>query len=175
MKITTTGRKIDITEGLRGYVEKKISKLEKYFQDGATSQVTLSVQKDYHTVEVTIFQGGMIFRSEITDRDMYAAIDKSVDVLERQIRKQKTKLSKRVKSAVFDPIPDFLDITEEDDGEFKVVKTKSFSMKPLSVQEAILQMNMVGHKFYMFQNEATGQTNVVYERRNGEYGLIEPE
>ena len=170
MKITTTGRKIDITEGLRGYVEKKISKLEKYFQDGATSQVTLSVQKDYHTVEVTIFQGGMIFRSEITDRDMYAAIDKSVDVLERQIRKQKTKLEKKLRAGAFEE-DGYEDFAQED--EFRIVKVKKYKNKPMSAEEAILQMNLLGHEFYIFTNSETNEKEVVYKRKDGNYGLIE--
>lgn len=170
MKITTTGRKIDITEGLRGYVDKKISKLEKYFQDSADAQVTLSVQKDYHTVEVTVFQGGMIFRAELTDRDMYAAIDKSVDVLERQIRKQKTRLEKKLREGAFNEPAIFDDYQEE---EFKIVKVKKYKDKPMSPEEAILQMNLLGHEFYIFTNDETNDKEVVYKRKDGNYGLIE--
>ena len=153
MKITTTGRKIDVTQGLRGYVDKKFSKLEKYFQDSADAQVTLSVQKDYHTVEVTVFQGGMIFRAEVTDRDMYAAIDKSLDVLERQIRKQKTRLEKKLRDGAFNE-PTFFDYGNEED-EFKIVKVKKYKDKPMSPEEAILQMNLLGHEFYIFTNYQT--------------------
>lgn len=171
MKITTTGRKIDITQGLRGYVDKKISKLEKYFQDSADAQVTLSVQKDYHTVEVTVFQGGMIFRAEVTDRDMYAAIDKSLDVLERQIRKQKTRLEKKLREGAFNE-PTFFDFGNEED-EFKIVKVKKYKDKPMSPEEAILQMNLLGHEFYIFTNDETNEKEVVYKRKDGNYGLIE--
>lgn len=171
MKITTTGRKIDITEGLHGYVEKKISKLEKYFRESTDAQVTLSVQKDYHTVEVTIYYEGMIFRAELTDRDMYAAIDKSVDVLERQIRKQKTKLEKKLREGVFNETPVFDDYEEEQ--EFKIVKIKKYKDKPMSPEEAILQMNLLGHEFYIFTNSKTNDKEVVYKRKDGNYGLIE--
>lgn len=171
MKITTTGRKIDITEGLRSYVEKKISKLEKYFKESTDAQVTLSVQKDYHTVEVTIFHDGIIFRAELTDRDMYAAIDKSIDVLERQIRKQKTKLEKKLREGVFNEPPPFSDYVEET--EFNIVKIKKYKDKPMSAEEAILQMNLLGHEFYIFTNSETNDKEVVYKRKDGNYGLIE--
>ena len=171
MKITTTGRKLNITEGLRGYVDKKISKLQKYFQDITEAQVTLSVQKDYHTVEVTIYHEGMIFRAELTDRDMYAAIDKVVDVLERQIRKQKTKLEKKLREGAFSDPVTFDDYGEEE--EFKIVKIKKYKDKPMSPEEAILQMNLLGHEFYIFTNDETNDKEVVYKRKDGNYGLIE--
>jgi len=171
MKITTTGRKINITEGLKGYVEKKISKLQKYFQDSADARVTLSVQKDYHTVEVTIYHEGMIFRAELTDRDMYAAIDRVVDVLERQIRKQKTKLEKKLREGAFNE-PSYFDYGNDED-EFKIVKVKKYKDKPMSPEEAILQMNLLGHEFYIFTNDETNDKEVVYKRKDGNYGLIE--
>lgn len=171
MKITTLGRKIDITDGLKGYVDKKISKLEKYFHDTAEAQVTLSVQKDYHTIEVTIYHEGMIFRAELTERDMYAAIDKVVDVLERQIRKQKTKLEKKLREGAFNDPVTFDDYSEEE--EFKVVKIKKYKDKPMSTEEAILQMNLLGHEFYIFTNDETNDKEVVYKRKDGNYGLIE--
>ncbi|MBE7049529.1 MAG: ribosome-associated translation inhibitor RaiA [Ruminococcaceae bacterium] len=171
MKITTTGRKINVTDGLRSYVEKKISKLGRFFSDDANVQVTLSVQKDDHIVEVTIYHEGMIFRAEIRDTDMYAAIDKVVDVLERQIRKQKTKLEKRLKSGAFSDDTEFVPIDEEE--EFKVVKVKKYENKPMSVDEAILQMNLLGHEFYIFNNSETMDKEVVYKRKDGNYGLIE--
>ena len=165
-----------IKPSTKEHIEKKIEKLEKFFSEEADVLVMLRLENNERAIaELTIRDKATVFRAEDTQADLIDAFDNAFDTVIRKIRKQKTKLSKRVKSAVFEPIPDFLDVIEEDEGEFRVVKTKTFSMKPLSVQEAILQMNMVGHKFYMFQNEATGQTNVVYERHNGEYGLIEPE
>ena len=176
MKINYTVKKMTIKPSTKEHIEKKIEKLEKFFSEEADVLVMLRLENNERAIaELTIRDKATVFRAEDTQADLIDAFDNAFDTIIRKIRKQKTKLSKRVKSAVFEPIPDFLDVIEEDEGEFRVVKTKTFSMKPLSVQEAILQMNMVGHKFYMFQNEATGQTNVVYERHNGEYGLIEPE
>ena len=170
MKITTTGRKIDITLGLKGYIEKKLSKLDKFFSDESTAQATLSVQKDNHIIEVTIYHDGMIFRAEVRDTDMYAAIDRSVDVLERQIRKQKTRLEKRLREGAFAEFDAPLYYEEE---EFKIVKTKKYDSKPMSVEEAILQMNLLGHEFYIFNNAETMDKEVVYKRKDGNYGLIE--
>ncbi len=171
MKITITGRKIDITAGLNDYTERKLNKLDKYFGENAEANVTLSVQKDSQIVEVTIYFEGMIFRAEVANEDMYAAIDKAEDVLERQIRKQKTRLEKKLRSEAFAPTSEFEHIKEEE--EFKIVKTKTYENKPMSVEEAILQMNLLGHNFYIFNNSATDDKNVVYKRKDGNYGLIE--
>jgi len=171
MKITTTGRKINVTEGLRSYTEKKLSKLEKFFNDNTSAQVTLSVQKDDHIIEVTIYHEGMIFRAEVRDADMYAAIDRVGDVIERQIRKQKTRLEKKLREGAFEV--NYSDIQFEEEPEFKVVKTKKYEAKPMSVEEAILQMNLLGHEFYIFNNAETLDKEVVYKRKDGNYGLIE--
>ena len=171
MKITITGRKIDITEGLKSYATKKLLKLDKFFSDESTAQVTLSVQKDDHIIEITVYHEGMIFRAEVRDSDMYACIDRVIDVLERQIRKQKTKLEKKLKSGAFDAPVDFGNYDEET--EFKIVKTKKYENKPMSVDEAILQMNLLGHEFYIFNNSETNDKEVVYKRKDGNYGLIE--
>lgn len=171
MKITTTGRKIDITLGLKEYIEKKLSKLDKFFSEESTAQATLSVQKDDHIIEVTIYHDGMIFRAEVRDADMYASIDRVVDVLERQIRKQKTRLEKRLREGAFAEFEPSTDYVEEE--EFKIVKTKKYENKPMSVEEAILQMNLLGHEFYIFNNAETLDKEVVYKRKDGNYGLIE--
>lgn len=170
MTIKINGRKIEVTEGLKSYIEKKISKLEKYFGETALANVTISVQKDHHIVEVTIFQDSMIYRAEVSNDDMYAAVDKVEDVLERQIRKQKTRLEKRLKGDAFEnePVPDFAE-----EVEFKIVKKKVYTAKPMSVEEAILQMNLLGHNFYIFSNAETEDKNVVYKRKDGNYGVIE--
>lgn len=170
MTIKITGRRIEVTEGLKSYIEKKLAKLERYFSESATANVTISVQKDRHIIEVTIFQDSMIFRAEVSNDDMYAAIDKVEDVLERQIRKQRTRLEKKLKKGAFIDIPAELYPEEK---EFKIVKTKVYSAKPMSVEEAILQMNLLGHSFYIFVNSATEDKNVVYKRKDGDYGLIE--
>jgi len=173
MKLQLTGRKIDITPGLRDYTTNKLSKLDKFFGDEANCDVTLSVQKDDHIVEATVFHKGIIYRAEVSEPDMYAAIDRVEDVIERQIRKQKTRLEKQLRIGAFEQSGDFGDIEEET--EFKVVKIKTYSAKPMSVEEAILQMNLVGHSFYIFTNAETMDKNVVYKRKDGNYGLIELE
>jgi len=173
MKLTFAGRKIDVTEGLKDYTTSKLSKLDKFFGDEATGDVTFSVQKDNHIIEVTIHHNGIIYRAEVSEPDMYASIDRVEDVLERQIRKQKTRLEKRLKQGAFDVAPDDYDIEEE--REFRIVKTKTYSAKPMSAEEAILQMNLLGHAFYIFNNSDTMDKNVVYKRKDGNYGLIELE
>lgn len=173
MKLTFTGRKIDVTDGLRDYTTGKLSKLDKFFGDEAIGDVTFSVQKDNHIIEVTIHHKGIIYRAEVSEPDMYASIDRVEDVLERQIRKQKTRLEKQLKVGAFDSLPEFSDVEEEE--EFRVVKTKTYSAKPMSVEEAILQMNLLGHAFYIFNNSDTMDKNVVYKRKDGNYGLIELE
>ena len=174
MKITITGRKIELTDSLREVTEKKIAKLSKFFSDDAEANVTLSVEKDRQTVEATIFHGGMIYRAEETSTDMYAAIDRVVDVIERQIRKNKTRLEKKLRASAFEKAADFDDSFEEEK-EFNIVRTKRYSLKPMSPEEAILQMNLLGHEFYLFKNAETNGNNLVYKRKNGNYGLIEIE
>ncbi len=171
MKITITGRKIEITDGLKSYVTKKLSKLDKFFDDESTAKVTLSVQKDDHIIEITVYHESMIFRAEVRDNDMYASIDRVIDVLERQIRKQKTRLEKKLREGAFSEPADIGDYDEEP--EFKIVKKKKYENKPMSVDEAILQMNLLGHEFYIFNNSQTLDKEVVYKRKDGNYGLIE--
>ena len=175
MKIKINGRKINVTEGLKGYVERKMARLEKFFPDDAEAVVTLSVQKENQTTETTIRQNDIVFRAEVTTLDMYSSIDKSLDLLERQIRKQKTRLEKRLKTGAFtDLLPiEMPDIEEEQ--EFNIVKRKVYKGKPMSAEEAILQMNLLGHAFYIFTNADSQSTAVVYKRKDGDYGLIEME
>lgn len=173
MKVTIIGRKIDISEGLRGYSEKKLKKLEKFFNEETEAQVTLSVQRERQTAEITIFQNGMVYRAEDTNGDMYASIDRVVDLIERQIRKNKTRLEKRLRENAFIVKTD--DNIPEEESDFKIVKSKKHAIKPMSPEEAILQMNLLGHEFYIFRNAASEETNIVYKRKDGNYGLIEPE
>jgi len=178
MKFTLTGRKIAITPAITERIEKKIGKLERLFKDEPVVNVTLSVEKDRQTIEVTIFSTGIIYRAQDTDSDLYVAIDRVVDVLERQMRKHKTHLSKKLRQGAFDsPFESaFFDNQEpEDVAEFKLVKTKKFSFNPMSVEEAILQMNMLGHQFFVFSNADTAVMSVVYKRKDGNYALIEQE
>lgn len=185
MKYNIRGQRMEVTDALRDYVEKKLSRLERYFEAPPQSDVnvTLSVTKGQQAVEVTIPLPGFYLRAEEKREDMYASIDFVVDKLERQIRKHKTKINRNFRHpdsarALFKE--DFggghstvstLDRDEEDDLE--LVRKKKFNMKPMNVEEAILQMNLVGHNFYVFANAATKDISVVYRRHDGKYGLIE--
>ena len=174
MKVIISGRRIEIEEHLKELIEKRLSKLDKFFRDDAEAKVTLTGEKgDRSVMEVTVFSGGMIYRAEENTDDAYTAIDKVVTVIERQIRKNKTRIEKKVRRGAFV-------ITEDDDdeyteeGEFRI-RTKSFPFKPMSPEEAILQMNLIGHTFFAFTDDSTGDVCVVYKRKDGDYGLIIPE
>ena len=176
MNIKITGKNFDVTDALKERVNKKLGKLEKFFKPGTEAQVTMSMQRSRYIIEVTIITGGITLRAEVTEDDMYACIDKARDILERQIRKNKTRLAKRLYEGVLEQPDAFrktIDVEEET--EFRVVRTKRFAVKPMPVEEAILQMNLLGHEFFVFSNAETNQVNVVYKRKDGNYGLIEPE
>lgn len=176
MKITITGKQIALTEGLKARVEDRFAKLDKYFYKETEAFVTLSVQREDQVIEAIIHSGSLMLRVEEATTDMYSSIDNAVDILERQLRKNKTKLEKKMKreyieNLAFDNIPV---IKEEDDGDdIKIVRTKKIESKPMSPEEAVLQMELIGHTFYIFTNAETGDTNVVYRRKKGDYGLIE--
>ncbi len=176
MKISITGRKVNLKNNFKERVEKKLAKFERMFGDDAEAQVTVTLEKNRQTVEVTINNNGMIYRAENTAPEMNDALDQVVYLLGRQIRRNKTRLEKRLKSGSIDEYlvgePELEDIEEE--LEYDIVKKKEIPVKPLTVDEAVLQMNMIGHKFYMFTNADTGDINVVYERNDGKYGLLEP-
>ncbi|MDP4146140.1 MAG: ribosome-associated translation inhibitor RaiA [Bacillota bacterium] len=176
MKLTVSGKNIEITSGLRSTLEKKLSKLDKYFAPEIIAHVTLSVQRNREIVEVTIPFGGIILRAEDANEDMYAAIDIVVGILEGQIRKQKTKLERRKHgdSLRFQQIPE-PERHDDNDGEPQIVRTKRFAIKPMSSEEAVLQMELLAHSFFVFQNADSGEVNVVYKRKDGNFGLIEPE
>jgi putative sigma-54 modulation protein len=181
MKFNIRGEKIEVTEALKDYIEKKITRLEKYFEIPLISEVyvTLSVNKNMQTIEVAIPLTGAMLRAEERNIDMYASIDLVVDKLERQIRKHKTKVNRKIrqeggKRDLF-KMDLHMDIgTSDEDGDFEVVRTKSFNLKPMDIEEAILQMNLIGHNFFVFENMDSQQVNVVYLRNDGKYGLIEP-
>ncbi|MFD0714971.1 ribosome hibernation-promoting factor, HPF/YfiA family [Paenibacillus sp. GCM10027626] len=179
MKYNIRGQNIPVTDALRDFVEKKLTRLEKYFEAPITSEinVTMSVTKGMHTVEVTIPLPGLMLRAEEKGDDMYASIDRVVDKLERQIRKHKTKVNRKVRQesgirTLFKDEGAAVQVMDEED-DMELVRTKRFTMKPMDVEEAILQMNMVGHSFFVFANSATKEVNVVYRRSDGKYGLIE--
>ena len=175
MKLGIRGKNIEVTAALRDYVEKRLSKLTRYFDDELDAQAVLSVVKDKSTVELTCFVNKIVLRGVETNADMYAAIDLVIDKLVRQIHKHKTRLAKRFKKqGAFHPEAGLPEKPVEEE-TLEVVRHKHFAVQPMDVEEAILQMNLVGHDFYMFFNAETEIMNVVYRRHNGSYGLIEPE
>ena len=177
MKVTVIAKNIELTPAIKDMVEKKISKLDKYFDPNVEAKATLNKKKNRQIIEVTIPFNGVILRGEEGTEDLYKSIDLVEEKLERQIRKQKTKLSRRNSTGSL-RYPDFNSIDtneEEDEEDSKVVKTKSFDVKPMSSEEAILQMELLGHNFFVYQDWKTSKVNVVYKRKDGNYGLIEPE
>ncbi len=171
MKITVIGRKCTPRDSFKEHAEKKLTKIDRFFGDEASAKVTATVEKTSQTVEITVMNDGLIFRAQAKAENMNEALDNCVDLLIRQIRKNKTKLEKRLRSGAFD---DYQGL-EEEEPEFELVRTKTIPIKPQSIDEAILQMNMLGHQFYMFRNSANDSVAVVYRREDGGYGLIEPE
>lgn len=176
MKINIIGRKITVTDKIRDYAEKKLGKLDKFFKEEAEARVVIGTIKDNEYVEASIFASGMIYRAEVTDVDVITALDKIVDVIERQIRKNKTRLEKKIKRDAIDDnvLLNGSNYTDgEDLSEIKIVKKKRFAVKPMSPEEAVLQMNLLGHEFFVFKNPETDQMNVVYKRKDGNYAIIE--
>ena len=176
MKITITGKQIALTEGLKARVEDRFAKLDKYFFKEAEAFVTLSVQREDQVIEATIHSGSLMLRVEEATTDMYSSIDNAVDILERQLRKNKTRLEKKMKKEYVENLA-FENISvfsgDEDAEDIKIVRTKKIESKPMSPEEAVLQMDLIGHTFFIFTNAETGGTNVVYRRKKGDYGLIE--
>lgn len=179
MKFNIIGRKVNLKDNFKERVYKKLGKFEKIFAEDAEAVVTVTLEKNRQTVEVTIRDNGMMYRAESTALEMNDALDAVVDILGGQIRKNKTKLSKKLKPDSFEQYfanePTGYDDVSLEEDDYAVVRTKTFSVKPLNVEEAILQMNMIGHEFFMFRNCNTNEINVVYKRKNGTYGLLEPE
>ena len=174
MKFIIVGKNIEVTEGLRAAVEDKIGKLEKYFTEETEAHVTLSVEKDRQKIEVTIPVKGNIIRSEQVSSDMYVSIDLVEEIIERQLKKYKNKLiDKKQSSPNFRQ--EFIEKDYMDDEEVQILRTKRFDIKPMYPEDACVQMELLGHSFYVFCNAETDQVNVVYKRKGNTYGLIEPE
>lgn len=174
MNYTVSGKNIEITGGLREAVIDKLSKLERYFTPDTEVNVTLSVEKDRQRIEVTIPIKGTIIRAEQVSSDMYASIDLVEAVLERQLRRYKNKIVDQKQSAMaLSQV--FLDEETDDEEEIKIVRSKRFAMKPMDIEEACVQMELLGHDFFVFRNAETDEVNVVYKRKGNTYGLIEPE
>ena len=174
MRITISGKNIDITDGLRKAIEEKLAKLERYFTPDTDIIVTLSVEKERQKIEVTIPVKGNIIRSEQVSNDMYVSIDLVEEVIERQLKKYKNKIIDQ-QQAAGNFQQEFIEKEVEDDEEVKIIRTKRFGMKPMYPEDACVQMELLGHNFFVFQNAETEEVNVVYKRKGSTYGLIEPE
>jgi len=174
MRYIIKGRNVEVTEGLKSAVTDKIGKLDKYFTEETEAYVTLSVEKERQKVEVTIPMKGNTLRAEETNSDMYVSIDLVQETLERQLKRYKNKIVDRKHSSkVF--APDFIDKDYEENDTIKIEKSKRFAVKPMDPEEACLQMELLGHSFYVFRNSETDEINVVYKRKGNTYGIIEPE
>lgn len=177
MNITIKGRNTEVTPALKEYVEKRFVKLEKYFYNEMQGTVTLIVEKDDHRAEATIPLGRYILRAEESSADMYASIDAVVDKIERQIRKYKTRMNRKGKQAKAEPMFSAAVEAEipDDNASDVISKKKSFTLKTMDAEEAILQMELIDHDFYIFLNANTDEVGVVYRRHDGTYGLIDPQ
>ena len=175
MNFIISGKNIEVTEGIRAAIEEKLGRLDKYLTDDIDIIVTLSVQKERQKIEVTIPMKGHIIRAEQDSADMYVSIDLVIDILERQIRSYKTRLmSKKYEGAGLKQ--EFIDKDEDvDEDEIRIIRSKKFAIKPMDVEEACIQMDLLGHNFFVFRNADTFEVNVVYKRKGNTYGLIEPE
>ena len=177
MKFTFTEKKVEVSGDLRDYAEKKIGKLDRFFKIESEAFVTFGIERGRHKIEVTLNNNGIFYRVTETTSDMYASIDSAVGAIERQIRKNKTRLAKRLRDGAFErevkPSVSFLPDDEEEQ-EFLITRVKQFPLKPMTPEEAILQMNLLGHEFFVFKNhENRDAFSVLYRRKDGDYGLIE--
>ena len=172
MQYIISGKNIDVTEGLKAAVQDKLGKLERYFTPETEVHVTLSVEKERQIIEITIPMKGNIVRAEQVSDDMYVSIDLVEEIIERQLRKYKNKIVDQQQSAVS---LSKAFVEEDIEDEIKIIRSKRFAMKPMEAEEACLQMELLGHSFYVFRNATTDEVNVVYKRKGNTYGLIEPE
>ena len=174
MRYIITGRNIEVTEGLKAAVQEKIGKLEKYFTKDIEVHVTLSVEKERQKIEVTIPVKGTIIRSEQVSSDMYVSIDLVEEIIERQLKKYKNKIidKKHSRESFTD---EYIEQDYQDEDNIKIIRTKKFGVKPMDPEEACIQMELLGHDFFVFNNSLTDEVNVVYKRKGSTYGLIEPE
>ena len=175
MKFVIVGKNIEVTPGLDQAVRDKIGKLDKYFSEDTTANVTLNVDKDRHKIEVTIPVKGNIIRCEQVSSDMYGSIDLVEEVIERQLKKYKNKLKARDQAEGSSFKREFLENSYPEDDEIRIVRKKQFDMKPMYPEDACVQMELLGHNFYVFRNAEDEQICVVYKRKGGTYGMIEPE
>lgn len=171
MRVQFTAKKMQIGDEFQAYAEQKLHKLDRFFGDEADAKIVLSASKNIVTLELTVRHDNLIFRAEQSAEEKNEALDSCIDRIIRQIRKNKTKVEKRLRTSAFSE--NFGD-TIEDQQDFRVIKKKEFELRPMNVEEAILQMNMLGHQFFMFKNGDSGETNVVYKREDGNYAVLQP-
>ena len=174
MNISIIGRQINVYEDLKEFTAKKLAKFDRYFPKGADAAVTFRKIRDNECVEITISVGGTLFRAEESTADFKTSVVRCIDIIEGQIRKNKTRLEKRMKSSFAAAEAAMAEAPVEEEGAFDI-RTKSFPLKPMTPEEAILQMNLLGHAFYAFEDADTGATCIVYKRNAGSYGLMIPE
>jgi putative sigma-54 modulation protein len=178
MKINIIGRQLNVYEDTKEMINEKLSKLDKYFGEEGIATVTLSHKRNCSTLEITIKASNTLFRSEVDAESFRDALDKSIDNIERQIRKNKTRLRKKLREGIVadaDIAAASIESTDETEDKEIIIRTKKFEYTPMSAEEAIMQMNLIGHNFFVFTNSETDTINVVYKRKGGAYGLIEPE
>jgi len=177
MNFRYSEKKVTLPENVHAYAEKKVTKLQRYFRDEADALVAFSVEKKLNKVEITVHASGTYFRASESTSDMFASIDACISSIERQIRKNKTKLAKRIRQDALEREPEAISSfvpDEPEEGDFQIIRSKRFAMKPMTKQEAILQMNLLEHSFFAFRDEEDGGVfSVVYKRNDGGYGLIQ--
>lgn len=174
MKLNIVGRQMNVYQDMKVLIEKKLSKFDKFFSDEGDATVTLSCKHNEKSIEITISAAGTLFRSEVRAESFRDALDTACSNIERQIRKNKTRLERRLRDTAFSVQTDS-DYDDLEADEAPIIRTKTFAIKPMSPEEAILQMNLLGHQFFVFVDDQTGATCAVYARRDGAYGLIVPE
>lgn len=173
MKFVYTSKDMAVSDSLKSRAEKKLSKLERYFREEPEATIRFKMQKGARNIaEITINAGGVILRAEESSNDMYLSIDHAVDKLESQIRRHRTKLEKRIRSSELEPVAEVPAFEEQN---YDIVRVKKFSVKPMSVEDAITQMELLGHDFFLFMNEENESMNVLYRRHDGAYGLLQPD
>ncbi len=176
MKVTVIGRKVSLRDNFKELVTKKLSRFDRIFDEDAEAKTVVTVEKNRQTVEITIRSRGMLYRAESSADEMNTALDEVIDSLGSQIRRNKKRLAKKIRPSAFDVSGEAASAKKEAEEEsYQVVRTKRFAVKPMSVDEAILQMELLEHQFFLFRNEETAEINVVYRRRDGGFGLLEPE
>jgi putative sigma-54 modulation protein len=175
MRVIITGKGMDVSDYLKEMVTKKVSKLERYFKPSTEAHVTMSIQKARHIVEVTILFHGVVLRGEEASGDMYSSMDGVLRKLEKQIHKHRTALKRRLHESAFDQNAYEYHDEMEEEAMPEIVRTKRFVVKPMDVKEAQMQLELLGHQFFVFRNAASDEVNVLYKRDDGDLGLIEPD